>query len=210
VAGRFEVVPCCRALSARGIAISPRTYHARRRPPSARARRDAWLTGILRAVFEPDARGRRKPASLYGAVKIWGWLGRQDITVARCTIERLMKANGWRGLRRVVTTVPNPAHPRRPDLVNRDFSPTGPGRLLVADFTYVPLLAGGFAYTAFVIDAFAGTICGWECLASRSTAFVLRAIAQAGSHLRASSGGLLAGTIIHHSDAGSQPRLNRP
>lgn len=132
------MVACCRALAGQGIAISPRTFHAwRRRPPSARARRDEWLTGLLRAVFEPDARGRRRPESLYGAVKIWGWLARQDITVARCTIERLMRANGWRGRsrgrRKPRTTVPDPAHPRHPDLVRRDFRPPGPGRLLVAE-----------------------------------------------------------------------------
>ncbi len=91
-------------------------------------------------MFEPDSRGRRRPESLYGAVKIWGWLGRQDITVARCTIERLMRVNGWRGRsrgrRKVRTTVPDNTHPRHPDLVGRDFRPAGPGRLLVADFTY--------------------------------------------------------------------------
>ncbi len=70
VAGRFGVVPACRALSAHGVRISPRTFHARRsRPPSARALRDAWLTGLLRAMFEPDETGRKKPESLYGAVK---------------------------------------------------------------------------------------------------------------------------------------------
>ncbi|MGH3276617.1 MAG: hypothetical protein ACRDNZ_20100, partial [Streptosporangiaceae bacterium] len=43
VAGRHGIVPACRALSAHGIAISPRTFHARRsRPPSRRALRDAW------------------------------------------------------------------------------------------------------------------------------------------------------------------------
>ena len=167
-------------------------------------------------MFEPDARGRRRPESLYGAVKIWAWLARQDITVARCTIERLMRANGWRGRsrgrRKVVTTVPDHAHPRHPDLVSRNFRPGRPGQLLVADFTYVPLLTGGFVYTAFVIDAFAGTICGWECSASKSAAFVLRAIAQAAAHLRASSGGLAAGPVLHHSDAGSRstPRCGAP
>jgi putative transposase len=73
----------------------------------------------------------------------------------------------------------------------------------VADFTYVPLHGGGFGYTAFVIDAFAGTILGWECSLSRSTGFVQRAIAQAAAQLR-QAGGILPGRAIHHSDAGSQ------
>jgi putative transposase len=139
VAGRYGIVPACRALSAHGIAISPRTFHARRsRPPSRRALRDAWLTGLLAVMFEPDETGRRAPESLYGAVKAWGHLRRQGIAVARCTVERLMRARGWRGntrARKVRTTVPEPAAARCPDLVNRDFRVSQPGRLLVADFT---------------------------------------------------------------------------
>ena len=48
----------------------------------------------------------------------------------------------------------------------------------MADFTYVPMSTGVFAYTAFVIDAYAGTIVGWECSTSKVTAFVERAILQ--------------------------------
>ena len=84
----------------------------RSRPPSRRAVRDALADRAAAAMFEPDERGRRKPESLYGAVKAWGHLRRQGITVARCTVERLMRANGWRGNvrgpRRVRTTVPDP------------------------------------------------------------------------------------------------------
>jgi putative transposase len=72
----------------------------------------------------------------------------------------------------------------------------------VADFTYVRTLAG-FCYTAFVIDAFAGLIVGWECSTSKHTAFVERAIAQAAA-LRARQGNALQSKAIHHSDAGSQ------
>jgi putative transposase len=60
VRGVFGIVPVCRALTAHGISISPRTYHDRRvRPASRRTVRDAWLTAILASVFEPDERGRR-------------------------------------------------------------------------------------------------------------------------------------------------------
>jgi putative transposase len=81
---------------------------------------------------------------------------------------------------------------------------------LVADFTYVRLAGGGFAYTAFVIDAFAGRIVGWECSRSKHTAFVERAIAQAAA-LRARQGNPLntpQNKAIHHSDAGSQGGFN--
>src|SRR5258706_2828246 len=150
--------------------------------------------------------GRRRPESLYGAVKAWGHLNRQGLRVARCTVERLMRANGWRGntrRRKVRTTVPDPDHLRFPDLVGRNFKAAAPGRLLVADFTYVPVAAGGFCYVAFVIDAFAGTIRGWEATLSKETAFVQRAIAQACAQLRRLGHPVTLGAV-HHSDAGSQ------
>src|SRR5258708_28919388 len=115
-----------------------------------------------------------------------------------------MRANGSRGnsrgRRTVRTTVPEPRDPRAPDLVGRDFRAQRPGQLLVADFTYVPLAGGGFAYTAFVFDAFAGTIAGWECSLSKTTAFIQRALAQASRWLRRAG----AAPGICHSDAGSQ------
>ena len=101
------------------------------------------------------------------------------------------------------TTIPDPAHSRAPDLVKRDFTAERPGQLHVADFTYVPLDGGGFGYTAFVIDAFAGLIAGWECSLSKETAFVERAIRQAAAW-RARQGHPLGKGAIHHSDAGSQ------
>ena len=180
---RFGVVPICRALTGHGVAIAPRTYWARRsRPPSRRALSDAALTEILAGIYEPDENGRRPPECLYGSVKMWEHLNRQGITVAKCTVERLMRAHGWRGVTRgraVRTTIPDPGHSRAPDLVKRHFKAERPGQLHVADFTYVPLDGGGFGYTAFVIDAFAGLIAGWECSLSKETAFVERAIRQA-------------------------------
>ena len=200
-------MPICRVLSAHGVKIAPRTYWARAsRPPSARAVRDAQLTEILAGICEPDERGRRKPESLYGSLKMWEHLNRHGIPAARCTVERLMRAHRWRGVTRartVRTTTADPGHSRAPDLVQRDFTASAPGQLHVADFTYVPLDGGGFGYTAFVIDAFAGLIAGWECSLSKQTAFVDRAIRQAAA-VRARQGHPIGGAAIHHSDAGSQ------
>ena len=105
---------------------------------------------------------------MYGAVKMWGYLRRQGIEAARCTVERLKRANGWRGNcgapQRSRTTVADPdaragAGPSR----SGTSRPSRPGELVVADFTYVPMDTSRFGYTAFVIDAFAGLIAGWEC-----------------------------------------------
>lgn len=165
---------------------------------------DTAITGVLADYYEPDERGRRKPESLYGARKMWARLKRDGIEVARCTVERLMRANGWEGVRRVKkvrTTIADPAAKRAPDLVEREFKVPAPGLLLVADFTYVRLVTGLFCYVAFVIDAFAGYIVGWEVSTTADKRFIMRAIKQAAA-LRERQGHPLDGAV-HHSDAGS-------
>jgi putative transposase len=203
---QFGVSLLCRVLTAHGVPVAARSYWARRsRPLSKRALWDAAVTEILAGIYEPGTRGRRVPESLYGSLKTWAFLRRQGIPVARCTVERLMQAHGWRGVTRartVRTTIRDPAASRAPDLVKRNFTAGRPGQLHVADFTYVPLDGGGFGYTALVIDAYAGLIAGWECSLSKQTAFVQRAVRQAAAFRRRQGRPLDGG--IHHSDAGSQ------
>jgi len=181
---RFGVVPVCRALSAHGIQIAPRTYWARQASgPSKRALWDMTVTEILAGIYEPDVNGRHPPEWMYGTVKMWGYLQRQGIEVAKCTLERLKGAHGWRGVTRARrpprTTVADPGATRAPDLVRRQSRASRPGELVVADFTYVPMDTSRFGDTAFVADAFAGFIPGWECSLSKKTAFVEAAIRQA-------------------------------
>src|SRR5260221_3638910 len=107
------------------------------------------------------------------------------------------RTRGVTRARRIRTTVPDPAHGRAPDLVNRDFGAERPGQLHVADFTHVPLDGGPAGYTAFVIDAYAGLIAGWECSLSKETAFVERAIRQAAA-LRARQGHPIGGAGHYH------------
>src|SRR5205085_5465961 len=118
---RFGVAPVCQALSAHGMQIAPCTYWAHQAAaPGKRQLWDTAVTEILAGIYEPGAAGRRPPESLYGTVKMWAHLNRQGIPVAKCTVERLKRAHGWRGTtrgRRVRTTVPDPAASRAPDLV---------------------------------------------------------------------------------------------
>jgi putative transposase len=202
----FGVAPICRELTFLGVPIAPRTYWAHvARAPSKRVLWEMSITEILAGYYTPDGRGRRPPESLYGSLKMWAHLQRPGVPVARCTIERLMREHGWRGaarVRTVRTTVADPAAERAPDLVKRHFTAACPDQLWVADFTYVRMTCG-FGYTAFVIDAFAGLIVGWECSLSKHTAFVESAIRQAVA-FRGRQGHPLAGDTIHHSDGGSQ------
>ena len=161
--------------------------------------RDAALEKQVLRVYKDS--GER-----YGAWKVWDQLNREGIAVARCTVERLMRRLGLRGVRRggwkkPRTTVPDPSQDRPADLVNRDFAPDAPDRLWVVDFTFVATRAGT-AYTALVIDAFARLITGWRTAANHSTDLVLDALVMAVT-CRARQGVKVAG-LIHHSDAGSE------
>ena len=196
---QFGVEPVCRALRQAGVRISPSGYYAARaRPPPARAVRDAALEKQILRVYKDS--GER-----YGAWKVWDQLNREGIAAARCTVERLMRKLGLRGVRRggckVRTTRSDPSQDRPEDLVNRDFAPDAPDRLWVVDFTFVSTWAGT-AYTAFVIDAFSRLIAGWRTAASHSTDLVLDALVMAVT-CRARQGVKVAG-LIHHSDAGSE------
>ena len=106
--------------------------------------------------------------SVYGADKVWRALKRQDVEVARCTVERLMRRLGLLRLRctamrgkGVRTTVPDAKAACPQDRVNRVFKADRPNQLWVSDFTYVSTWQG-WQYVAFVIDVFARRIVGWR------------------------------------------------
>lgn len=192
----FGVEPICRVLP-----IAPSTYHQRaleaRAPEraSTRSKTDAALRVEIARLWEENRQ-------LYGARKVWRALRRDGVDVARCTVERLMKAMGIKGVvrgRRIVTTHPDSARPCPDDKVNRQFKTERPNQLWVSDFTYLPTWSGT-AYVAFVIDVFARRIVGWRVSTSMSTQFVLDALNQAIFQRKTyrNKG------LIHHSDRGSQ------
>ncbi len=77
--------------------IAPSSYYAAKtRPPSARAVRDAELVEDIKTAH-------RANLGVYGARKIHAELGREGIPVARCTVERLMRVEGLRGIPREKT-----------------------------------------------------------------------------------------------------------
>jgi putative transposase len=190
------IEPICREL-----AVAPSSYHehaVRLADPdkrSARARRDDEIKEQIRRVHAASF-------GLYGTRKVWHQLRREKVTVAKCTVERLMHAMGLRGVRRgrkTITTVSNPKAPCPLDKVNREFKVQRPNALWVVDFTYVHTWAG-FVYVAFVIDAFARRIVGWKVSKTATASFVLDALEQA---IHARRPGPEDG-LIHHSDRGVQ------
>lgn len=163
------------------------------RPP--RAVRDEMLSPEVKRVWEANRQ-------VYGVPKVWKQLNREGITVARCTVQRLMKRHGLRGVmrgKRVRTTIPDQSAPCPLDRVNRHFKAERPNQLWVSDFTYVSTWQG-WLYVAFVIDVFARRIVGWRVSTSMTTDFVLDALEQALYARQPSKDEQL----IHHSDRGSQ------
>jgi transposase InsO family protein len=194
--GEHGVEPICKVLP-----IAPSTFYehqARRRNPELRPereKRDEALQPQIQRVWNENQDG------LYGADKVWRQLLREHTPVARCTVERLMRGMGLRGVVRgrafKVTTHSDPAMARPPDLVERRFEASRPNQLWVADLTYVATWAG-FVYVAFVIDVFSRCIVGWRVSSSLRSDLALDALEQA-LHARPRDGDL-----VHHSDRGTQ------
>ena len=167
---RFGVEPICSVLQ-----FAPSTYYAaKKRQPSARALRDAELRPEI-------ARVHTENFGVYGADKVWAQLNREGVPVARCTVERLMRGLGLRGVVRGKpkrTTIADRAADRPRDLVERRFAAEAPNRLWVADLTYVRTWSG-FVYVAFIVDVFSRLIVGWQASRSLRTDLALDAREQA-------------------------------
>ncbi len=189
---QWGVEPICQVLQ-----IAPSSsYAAVNRAPSARRRHDAALRVAIRRVWEEHRQ-------VYGADKVWAQLNRDGVRVARCTVERLMRDLGLRGVvrgnTRPRTTLPKLASDRPADLVARQFRAPGPNRLWVADLTYVKTHSG-WVYVAFIIDVFSRFVVGWQASRSLRTDLALDGLEMAlwARRARCSAG------LIHHSDRGGQ------
>jgi len=193
--GAYGVEPICRVLP-----IAPSTYYAhkaRAADPalrSERAKGDESLATEIERVWQATRR-------VYGARKVWRQLGREGVTVARCTVERLMREAGLQGVvrgRSGRTTIPADLASEKPlDLVQRSFMAERPNQLWVADFTYVATWRG-MVYVAFVIDVFSRLIVGWRAARSMRTDLVFDALEQALSERETGA------QLVHHSDRGVQ------
>lgn len=194
----FGVEPICRQLP-----IAPQTYYAAKsRPPSKRSRTDEETAAKIHKVH-------RDNYGVYGARKVHAQLKREGHEVARCTVERLMRREGLRGVRRAKgprTTIPGPLTERPEDLVERRFTAPAPNCLWVADITYIRTFSG-WVYAAFVTDVFSRRVVGWQLSTSLHTDLALDAL-EMGLWTRRRDGRDVS-QLIHHSDRGVQYRAVR-
>lgn len=128
----YGVEPICKVLP-----IAPSMYYAhaaRKANPALRSRCakiDDALVPEIRRVWEENF-------AVYGVRKVWRQMRRERFEVARCTVARLMKRLGLRGVIRgkpVRTTVSDPKLPCPLDRVQRQFTADRPNALWVSDFT---------------------------------------------------------------------------
>ena len=178
----------------RVLGLSPSGYYAwLKRPVSARAARDADLVVKIRQAHEDNR-------SVYGRPRIFAELKEQGERVGQKRVARLMRQEGIVGVsrrRRGPKTTKRSADARpAADLVERNFTATGPNQLWVADITYIPTRAG-FLYLAVVLDAWSRKIVGWSMATHLRTELVLDALDVAVWQRRTEQ-------VIHHSDQGTQ------
>lgn len=185
---QYPITTMCRVLE-----VSTSGYYAwLKRPRSKRVREDEALTEQIQKIHT-DSKGR------YGAPRIQVKLAQAGVHVGRKRVARLMRTSGIQGVRRrkrYSTTRRNAAARPAPDLVERDFSATGPNKLWVADITYISTW-GGWLYLAVVIDVWSRRVVGWAMATHLRTQLVLDALTMAVRQRRPKG-------VIHHSDQGSQ------
>jgi len=184
----FPVKAMCRTL---GLSTSG-YYASLTRPPSRRSQSNDVLLGRIREIH-------RFSRQTYGRPRIYAELRDDGVLANHKRIARLMSLNGIVGAtrRRKWRTTKRGKNARPvPDLIERNFTATGPDQLWVADITYVPTSAG-FLFLAVVVDAWSRRIVGWSMETHLRTELVLQALNMALWQRRPEN-------VIHHSDHGTQ------
>ena len=184
-----RICTMCRVLE-----VSTSGYYAwRRRKASPRQQKDEDLLSKIKVIH-------KRSRGTYGAPRLHIQLAREGTFVGRKRVARLMRQAGIQGVSRrrwTLTTVRNQRAQPAPDLVERDFSATGPDLLWVADITYVAT-GSGFLYLAVVVDVFGRRVVGWSMKSHLRTSLVEEALEMAVCQRRPPGG------LIHHSDQGCQ------
>jgi len=189
----LPVTASCRAMR---VTTSGFYEHQRRQlDPSARARRDAALTGRIVEIH-------RQSRGTYGAPRVHAELRLgEGIRVSRKRVERLMRQAGLEGVyrrrRRKGCTKRNAAAVPSDDLVNRSFTVAGPDRLWVSDVTEHPT-AEGRLYLAVVLDAWSRRVVGWSIADHLRAELVVDALQMAIWRRQPPDGAIV------HSDHGTQ------
>ena len=179
----------------RALGVNRTSFHDWvRRAPSDRALTDAFLIEKIKQIHATSD-------GTYGVRRIHAELRLEHgIRIGRKRVQRLMRAAAISGVvprKRRRTTVRLPGVRVAPDLVERDFRPTGPDETWAADITYISTWEG-FLYLAHVQDLHSRRIVGWSMADHLRSELVVSALEMALARRRPDRG------LIHHSDQGCQ------
>ena len=186
---QFPVHRLCRVLG-----VSQSGYFAwRGRPACRRQRDDMVLLAHVRSAFALSN-------TTYGSPRMTRELQDAGLVVGRRRIARLMRDNGLRARQKrrfKRTTDSHHAWPVAPNLLDQDFTATGPDKKWGADISYV-WTREGWLYLAVVIDLFARRVVGWATGDRLHRDLALAALRKALTMRHPVAG------LIHHSDRGVQ------
>ncbi len=188
----YEVKRLCQVLD-----VNRSSYYkwlAGRTARTLRQREDRLLAERIREVH-------RESAGAYGSPRVTAELRDKGLRVNEKRVARVMRTfsiTGIRLRRRLRTTVPDPTASTVPDLFQRDFTATEPGRKYMGDITYLPLENGEFLYLATVLDCFSRKAVGWSIANHMRTSLVTDALRMAGATRDGLDGS------VFHSDHGAQ------
>ncbi|MGW3140962.1 IS3 family transposase [Streptomyces sp. NPDC001139] len=188
----YEVKRLCQVLD-----VNRSSYYKWLAGAEARATRqheDRVLAEEIRAVHGESG-------GAYGSPRITAELREKGRRVNEKRVARIMQRfsiTGIRLRRRVRTTVADPATSPVPDLFQRDFTATEPGRKYMGDITYLPLAGGEFLYLATVLDCFSRKVVGWSIADHMRTDLVADALRMAAATRSGLDG------AVFHSDHGAQ------
>ena len=150
----FEAEAMCSVLG-----VSSSGYYAwRKRPPSARRKRQAeWLNEIKKVHVE----SRR----IYGSPRVFKELNARGVKVCENTVAKLMSQAEIRSkiTKKFVPRTTDSRHdyPVAANALDRDFKAAEPNRKWVADITYIET-DEGWLYLAGVLDLHSRKVVGWS------------------------------------------------
>jgi putative transposase len=151
---------------------------------------------LLHAIQAAHQRGR----GIYGPKKIQSELLAQGIHAGLNRIKRLRRLHGIRCIHKKkfrITTDSKHHLPVAQNILNRQFEPTAPNTVWVADITYIPT-DEGWLFLAAIKDLFTCEIVGWAMDKQMTKQLVVDALRAAYWRHKPAKG------LIHHSDRGSQ------
>ena len=183
-----RVATMCRVLE-----VSRSGYYAwLKRETSDRARANAALLKVIEEIHEESD-------GTYGAPRVHAELEDRGPPASLNRVARVMREAEIQGVsprKWTHTTLRGKRDRPAPDLVDRDFTATGPDQLWVADITYIPTWAG-FLFLAIVLDVWSRRVVGWAMATHMRTELVLDALDMALARRKPRG-------VIHHSDQGCQ------